>query len=285
MSETPSKAPSSAPVGVDTATASIARVYDAALNGKDNFEVDRQVLHEVAQAAPEVKTMAWSNRGFLNRACQYLADEAGVRQFLDCGSGLPTAENTHQIVQRVDPEAEVVYIDNDPVVIAHGKALLEENDHTHFASADIFDPGEVLGHETVRRHLDFDEPIALLQIGTLHHYLGDDGPELMRTYIDALAPGSYVVLAHFFDPETPEHSDLARRMEELFLHSPMGSGLFRTRDQIRALLPGLDILPPGPDSPADIELCDLWWPNGPRQRPLNQAESCIAGVVGRKNQR
>lgn len=283
MSETPSTAPSSAPVGVDTTKASIARVYDAALNGKDNFEVDRQVLHEVGQAAPEVKDLAWSNRMFLSRACQYLADQAGIRQFLDCGSGLPTAENTHQIVQRVDPESEVVYIDNDPVVIAHGKALLEENDHTHFASADIFNPREVLAHETVRKHLDFAEPIALLQVGTLHHYLGDDGPELMRTYIDALAPGSYVVLAHFFDPQTPEHSELARRMEELFLHSPMGSGRFRTRDEIRALLPGLDILPPGLDSPADIQLCDLWWPNGPRPRPLNQAENCIAGVVGRKN--
>ncbi|TDD05301.1 hypothetical protein E1181_15360 [Saccharopolyspora terrae] len=283
MSEKSSMAPSSAPVGVDTTKASIARVYDAALNGKDNFEVDRQVLDHVAQAAPEVKDMAWSNRMFLNRACQYLADEAGIRQFLDCGSGLPTAENTHQIVQRVCPDTEVVYIDNDPVVIAHGKALLEENDHTHFASADIFNPDEVLAHDTVRRHLDFSEPIALLQVGTLHHHLGDDGPDLMRTYIDALAPGSYVVIAHFFDPQTPEHSALARKMEELFLHSPMGSGRFRTRDEIRALLPGLDILPPGLGAPADVELCDLWWPNGPRSRPLNQAESCIAGVVGRKN--
>lgn len=283
MSETPSSAPSSVPVGIDTTKASIARVYDAALDGKDNFEVDREVLRQVGQAAPEVKDLAWSNRRFLNRVCHYLADQAGIAQFLDCGSGLPTAENTHQIVQRVNPEAEIVYVDNDPVVIAHGQALLEENERTHFAAADIFDPNEVLAHDTVRRHLDFDEPIALLHIGTLHHYLGDDGPQLMRTYVDALAPGSYVAIAHFFDPETTEHSALARKMEELFIHSPMGSGRFRTREQIRALLPGLDVLPPGPNRPADVELCDLWWPNGPKHRPLNQAEHCIAALVGRKN--
>ncbi|MEB3368620.1 SAM-dependent methyltransferase [Saccharopolyspora mangrovi] len=283
MSETPSSAPSSVPVGIDTTKASIARVYDAALDGKDNFEVDREVLRQVGQVAPEVKDLAWSNRRFLNRVCHYLADQAGIAQFLDCGSGLPTAENTHQIVQRANPDAEIVYVDNDPVVIAHGKALLEENERTHFAAADIFDPADVLAHDTVRRHLDFDEPVALLHIGTLHHYLGDDAPELMRAYVDALAPGSYVAIAHFFDPETPEHSALARKMEELFIHSPMGSGRFRTREQIRALLPGLDLLPPGLDQAADVELCDLWWPNGPKHRPLNRAEHCIAALVGRKN--
>lgn len=283
MSETPSKAPSSVPVGVDTTTASIARVYDAALNGKDNFEVDRLVLRQVAEAAPEVNDLAWSNRKFLQRACQFLADQGGIKQFLDCGSGLPTAENTHQIVQRLDTESRVVYVDNDPVVLAHGRALLEENGFTHFAAADIFKPDEVLSHETVRGQLDFDQPMAVLHVGTMHHYLGADGPEVMQGFIDALAPGSFVAIAHFFDPETEEHSELARKMEELFLHSPMGSGRFRTRSEIRGLLPGLEILPPGPDASADVELCDRWWPTGPRLRPLNQAEHCIAALVGRKN--
>lgn len=282
MTETPSKAPSSDPVGVDTTSASIARVYDAALNGKDNFQVDREVLRQVGQVAPEVNDLAWSNRKFLQRACNFLADQAGIQQFLDCGSGLPTAENTHQIVQRMNTDARVVYVDNDPVVIAHGQALLEENGLTNFATADIFNPDQVLSNETVNSQLDFTEPVALLQVGTLHHYLAEDGPEMMRAYVDALAPGSFVAIAHFFDPETPEHSELARKMEDLFLHSPMGSGRFRTHAEIEALLPGLELMPSGPGAAPGVELCDHWWPTGPKLRPLNQAENCIAGVVGRK---
>jgi len=281
----PSKylSPTTVPAGVDPNRASIARVYDAALGGTDNFEIDRRVLAQVATAAPEVNYLAWSNRNFLTRAVRFLADQGGIRQFLDCGSGLPTAENTHQIVQRIDREARVVYVDNDPVVIAHGQALLEENDYTFFASADIFEPSEVLNNETVRKHLDFAEPIALLHIGTLHHYTADNGSELMKEYIDALAPGSFVAIAHFFDPETPEHSELARQMEDLFLHSPMGSGKFRTHDELVAFLPDLEIVSPGPGKPGDLELCDYWWPDGPRLRPLNRVEQCIAGAVARKS--
>jgi SAM-dependent methyltransferase len=270
------KAPSSAPVGIDTTRASIARVYDAALNGKDNFEIDREVLRQVATVAPQVNDLAWSNRNFLIRACRFLAGQAGITQYLDCGSGLPTAENTHQVVQRLQPQAKVLYIDNDPVVLAHGRALLEENENTLFVSADIFDPDAVLALPEVRDFLDFSQPIALIQNGTLHHYLGDDSPELMKKYIDALAPGSYVVIAHFLDPQTPEHSAVARAMEDRFTHSPMGSGVFRTHDQINAMFGGLELVTPG------LVLCDDWWPDGPRVIPLNQVEECIAGGVGRK---
>ena len=269
-------APSSVPVGVDTTRASIARVYDAALNGKDNFEIDREVLRQVATVAPQVNDLAWSNRNFLIRACRFLAGQAGITQYLDCGSGLPTAENTHQVVQRLQPNAKVLYIDNDPVVLAHGRALLEENENTLFISADIFSPDEVLAKPEVREFLDFSQPIALIQNGTLHHYLGDDSPELMKKYTDALAPGSYAVIAHFLDPETPEHSEIARAMEDRFTHSPMGSGVFRTRDQISAMFGDLELVEPG------LALCDDWWPDGPRVKPLNQVEECIAGGVARK---
>ncbi len=276
------EAPSSVPVGVDPTRASIARVYDAFLGGKDNYEIDRQVFEKVRDTAPEARDLAWSNRNFLTRAVRFLTDQGGIRQFLDCGSGLPTAENTHQIAQRIDPEARVVYVDNDPVVIAHGEALLAENDFTHFVSADIFRPQEVLESEIVQKHLDLTKPVALLQVGTLHHYTADNGADLMREYIDALAPGSYVAISHFLDPQTNEYSQLARRMEEVFLHSPMGSGVFRTRDQIMAFLPGLEIISPGPGKPGDLELSDLWWPDGPRLRPLSPVENCSAAVVGRK---
>ena len=270
------KAPSSIPVGVDTTRASIARVYDAFLGGKDNFEVDREVLRGVQAAAPQAQDLAWSNRNFLIRACRFLAGQAGITQYLDCGSGLPTAENTHQVVQRIQPEAKVLYIDNDPVVLAHGRALLEENENTRFVSADIFDPDAVLSLSEVNDFLDFSRPIAVIQNGTLHHYIGDDGPQIMQKYVDAVVPGSYTVIAHFFDPETPEHSQIARMMEEKFVHSPMGSGVFRTRKQLLELFPGQELVPPG------LVLCDDWWPDGPRVKPLNQVEECIAGGVGRK---
>ena len=270
------KAPSSIPVGVDTTRASIARVYDAALNGKDNFEIDREVLRQVATVAPQVNDLAWSNRNFLIRACRFLASQAGITQYLDCGSGLPTAENTHQVVQRLLPEAKVLYIDNDPVVLAHGRALLEENENTRFVSADIFDPDDVLSLSEVNDFLDFSQPIAVIQNGTLHHYVGDDGPQIMQKYVDAIVPGSYTVIAHFFDPETPEHSQVARMMEEKFVHSPMKSGVFRTRKQLLELFPDQELVPPG------LVLCDDWWPDGPRVKPLNQVEECIAAGVGRK---
>ncbi|WP_020669421.1 SAM-dependent methyltransferase [Amycolatopsis nigrescens] len=265
-----------APVGVDPTRASIARVYDAFLNGKDNYEIDREVLRGVQKAAPEAAELATENRGFLIRACRFLASQTGITQYLDCGSGLPTAENTHQVVQRIQPDSRVVYVDNDPVVLAHGRALLEENDQTHFVSADIFSPEEILENETVRKHIDFSEPLALLQLGTLHHYDGSPTPaEIMATYIDALPSGSYVALSHFIDPQN-EHSTVARKMEEMFLHSPMGSGYFRTKEEIAAMFPGLDLVDPG------LALCADWWPDGPRIKPLNQVQFCIAGAVGRK---
>jgi SAM-dependent methyltransferase len=270
-------APRSVPVGVDPTRASIARVYDAFLNGKDNYEVDREVLRAVQKAAPEAVDLATENRGFLIRACRFLAAQTGIDQFLDCGSGLPTAENVHQVVQRVNPDATIVYVDNDPVVAAHGRALLEENEGTHLATADIFQPHELLANETVANQIDFTRPLVFLQLGTLHHFNGprERPAEIMREYIDALPSGSYVAISHFFDPEN-EFSPVARKMEEMFLHSMMGSGTFRTRAELLELFDGLELVTPG------LVLCADWWPDGPRLKELNQVQQCIAGAVGRK---
>jgi hypothetical protein len=277
MSKTTASCPSSVPVGVDPARASIARVYDAFLGGKDNYEIDREVLRNVQRVAPEAQDLATENRAFLIRACRFLAAETGVTQFLDCGSGLPTAENTHHVVQRENPETTVVYIDNDPVVLAHGRALLEENERTHFVSADIFEPTELMENEMVREHLDFTRPIAFLQIGTLHHHEGDRHrpAEMMREFVEYLPSGSFVAVSHFLDPEN-EHSVLARRMEKAFRHSMMGSGSFRTRAEIEELFPGLEMVSPG------VVRCVDWWPDGPVVEPLSQVQQCIAGGVGRK---
>ncbi|HEY3469846.1 MAG TPA: SAM-dependent methyltransferase [Amycolatopsis sp.] len=264
-------------MGVDPTRASIARVYDAFLLGKDNYEIDREVLHKVQKAAPEAQDLAFENRGFLIRVCRFLADQTGITQFLDLGSGLPTAENTHQVVQRINPETTVVYVDNDPVVLAHGRALLEENEHTHFVAEDIFEPQRILENEVVRQHIDFTQPLVLLQMGTLHHFNGphERPAEIMKEYVDALPSGSFVGISHFFDPEN-EDSATARRMEDFFLHSPMGSGTFRTQKEIEDLFPGLELVEPG------VTLCADWWPDGPRLKELNVAQRTIAGGVGRK---
>lgn len=265
------------PSYIDPTKASVARVYDAFLNGKDNYEIDREVLRGIQKVAPEATQLGWDNREFLIRATRFIAGQTGITQYLDCGSGLPTAENTHQIVQRIQPDARAVYVDNDPIVLAHGRALLEENDQTHLISADIFKPDQVINNEVVRKYLDFSEPMALYQCGTLHHYSGERSPgDIMQEYVDALPSGSYVALSHFFDPETMEHSALARRMEEIFLHSPMGSGWFRTRSEIESMFPGLDLVEPG------LVRCADWWPDGPRVKPMAPVQYCIAGAVGRK---
>ncbi len=253
-------------------------VYDASLNGKDNYEIDREVLRQVQQVAPEVARLGMDNRDFLIRVTRFIASQTSITQFLDCGSGLPTAENTHQVAQRIQPDSRVVYIDNDPVVLAHGRALLEENNQTHFSAADIFQPAQVLNDPVVRKYLDFSEPIALFQLGTLHHYDGERSPQsIMAEYIDALPSGSYVAISHFFEPETtPELAELARKMEQVFLHSPMGSGIFRTRTEIEGMFPGLELIAPG------LVRCDDWWPDGPRIKPLDPVQHCIVGAVGRK---
>jgi SAM-dependent methyltransferase len=261
---------------IDTTKPSIARVYDAALNGKDNYEVDREVVRRLSQIAPEIGQFTWDHRHFLIRVTRFIAQQTGVLQYLDCGSGLPTAENTHQVAQRIQPESRVVYVDNDPVVLAHGRALLVENDRTHFSAADIFEPRQLLNDEIVRKHLDFSQPIALFQLGTLHHYVGTRSPaSIMAEYIDALPSGSYVAISHFLDPEN-EYTGLAKRLEQIFVHSPLGSGWFRPRAEILPLFGGLELVEPG------LIRCVDWWPDGPRIKPLMPAQYCIVGGVARK---
>jgi hypothetical protein len=283
MSETPSElSPSQTPVGVDPDRPSIARIYDGFLGGNNFYEVDRVVMEKIRTAVPEAVDIARGNRGFHNRALRMLAGQTKIHQYVDCGSGLPTAENTHQIVQRIDKDNSVVYVDNDPVVLAHGRALLVENDFTHMIEADIFDPPKVLRNEEVLRHIDFSEPVALLQVGTMHHCEGDGVFDIMREYIDALPSGSYVVLSHFFDPEVPELTAIAKRIEQILVQGPLGAGRFRTRAEIEALMEGLELVQPNAMSEPGMAVCDEWWPDGPRLTPLSDSARCVAGVVGYK---
>lgn len=264
------------PPPVDTSTPSIARVYDAGLGGKDNFESDREVLRHLGEVAPEIGQFTWDHRNMLVRMTRFLAGHAEITQFLDCGSGLPTAENTHQVAQRMQPTARVVYVDNDPAVRLHGEALVGEVDNTFFSPADIFEPDRILTDDVVRENLDFSQPMALYQLGTLHHYNGRREPaDIMREYIDALPSGSYVALSHFLDPQN-EYSEIARRLEEMFAQGPLGSGWFRPQEEILEMFVGLQLVEPG------LVRCVDWWPDGPRLKPLLPSQYCIVGGIGYK---
>ena len=264
---------------IDARTPSIARVYDAVLGGKDNYDVDRSVRGQIMAVVPDIGRLAWDNREFVLRVTRFLAAEKGVAQFLDCGTGLPTKENTHEAAQRINPDARVVYVDNDPVVLAHGRALLAQNDHTHIIMADVTGPDALFADPLLSQYLDLDRPLAVYHIGTLHHLGEDERPqELMRAYINALPSGSYLALSHFYRPcdQDPELGELAERLERAFLHSALGSGRFRSRAEIAAYLDGLDLLDPGLVPPAE------WRPEKPRQEPLEPVRRLMLGAVARK---
>ncbi len=266
------------PVGVDPTRASIARMYDYVLGGKDHYQVDRDELERLRQVMPEVADLALENRRYLIRVCRFLAERAGIDQYLDCGSGLPTTENVHQVVQRVEKLSKVVYVDNDPVVVAHGRALLEENDRTRFIAGDIFEPKSILEDNTVREHLDWSRPIALMFVATLHHYKGDRHrpAEIMREYVDALPSGSYVAVSHLFDPGDGGDHETMAAFQEAVAKGSLGGATARTESEIRELLPGLELVEPG------IVLLANWWSDGPSLTPLNSAQRLIAGAVARK---
>ncbi|EIF00544.1 SAM-dependent methyltransferase [Saccharomonospora glauca] len=262
---------------LDPTKPTVARVYDASLGGKDNYEVDRQVFEQVKQVAPHQGDVSWMNRRFLVRVVRYLTELAGMDQFLDLGSGLPTVQNTHEVAQFSNPEAKVVYVDIDPICNAHGRALLEENEYTRFVEADLTKPKDVLSHPEITRHLELDRPFVLMQIGTLHHVSDEQDPVgIMRTYVDALPTGSYLAITHFWDPadEDPELSRKARELENKVREAGLGSGYWRKREQIEDMFAGLELLSPG------LVRLDDWWPAGPRTRePWPEEHLMLGGVA------
>ncbi|WP_326836843.1 SAM-dependent methyltransferase [Amycolatopsis rhabdoformis] len=260
---------------IDPTVPSTARVYDAGLGGKDNYEVDREMLRKVQAVAPEVTELAVVARRFLIRAVRFLARDMGIDQFLDCGSGLPTAENVHEVAQRFNPDAHVVYVDNDPVVLAHGRALLSDNENTRIVRGDIFRPATLLADPTVRRELDWNKPIALIHSMSLH-FCADDPAAVLREYRDALPSGSFLVFSHALDPEDDEYSVVARNIERVYQGASSGQIHFRTRAEIDSMLAGFEPIEPGLVQPAD------WWPEGPRVQPLKLSDHCLLAGVARK---
>ncbi|SEH00717.1 S-adenosyl methyltransferase [Nonomuraea solani] len=232
---------------IDTSKPSVSRVYDYMLGGKDNYEIDRQVAAAALAIAPDAPQAAQANREFLRRTVRYLTAEAGIRQFLDIGSGLPTQGNVHEIAQSVNPGTHVVYVDHDPIVLVHGRALLAVDETTAIVNADAREPEEILGDPKTRALIDFDEPVGLLMFGILHHLSDDEDPgSVLRRLVAPLASGSHVVISHFHNPgeAMPEVSQQAYTAEKVF-NEHLGTGRWRTREEILAYFDGLELLEPG----------------------------------------
>ncbi|GAA1689514.1 SAM-dependent methyltransferase [Kribbella yunnanensis] len=228
--------------GFDITKPSIARTYDYLLGGKDNFAVDRAFGDKFIKDLPGSLDIPRDNRGVLIRAIQEIVSTTAVRQFIDLGSGLPSADNVHQVAQRFDPEAKVVYVDNDPIVLAHGRALLAENSSTVVIQADLREPKGIYDQLVADRLIDFTQPVAVIFSATLHHVNDDEDPAgLVRFWRDRIVPGSHVFISHFRSENDPRSQEL-----EQVLQASLGRGRWRTDDEILALFgEGFTVQPPG----------------------------------------
>ncbi len=229
---------------LDTSVARQARIYDYLLGGKDNFAADREAAEQAIAAFPGLAAWARNNRAFLARAVRYLVTEEGIRQFLDIGTGLPTAENTHEVAQRAAPESRVVYVDNDPVVLVHARALLTSRPEgaTAYLQADLRDPETIL--EAAANTLDFTRPIALMLLAILHVVPDADDPwAFVSRIMGALPSGSYLVISHpASDINIANIAEMTRRFNER-LGSVVSAG--RTREEVARFFAGLDLVDPG----------------------------------------
>ncbi|MFI6510292.1 SAM-dependent methyltransferase [Streptosporangium sp. NPDC050855] len=235
------------PAEIDTTKPSIARVYDWFLGGKDNFAVDRQVAEAAMKVSPGAQEAGQQNRAFLRRVVHHMAAEAGVRQFIDIGSGLPTQGNVHQVAQEVDPATRVVYVDNDPMVLVHGRALLATDGSTKVIQADARDPRSILENDQVKDFIDFSRPVGLLMLSILHHLHDQEDPAGVAARLRApLVSGSFVAISHFCNPGEahPASSQQAAAAEKLF-NENLGTGRWRTPDEITGYFGDFELVEPG----------------------------------------
>lgn len=259
-----------APEGVDVTIPNAARMYDYALGGRNNYAADREFAEVFFAMQPNAREEARQARQFLIRAVNYLAAEAGIRQFVDVGSGLPTEQNVHEVAHRVDAGAHIVYIDYDPVVIAHGNALLATTGNVALIQADLRRPHGILGHEVMLEQVDFGRPMALLLVNVLHFITEDDDPYgIVSTLTGAMPPGSYLAISHASFP--PKLHDAVVERAGRRSSAPYVS---RTPEQIARFFEGYELVEPGQVTPAE------WRPA--IERPAVHEDLFVQVAVGRK---
>jgi SAM-dependent methyltransferase len=243
------------PDEVDIERPSVARIYDYNLGGSHNFAADRRIAKQMNEVMPELPAIQRANRSFLYRAVRYLVD-VGVRQLLDLGSGIPTVGNVHEIAERASPGTRVVYVDIDPVAVAHSRMMLEGNQNATAIQADLRQAEHILTSPEVRRLLDLDLPVAVLMVGVLHYFPDTEDPAgLVAAYRDALAPGSYLAVSHASTEGAPP--GIGKAIE---LFSRVGAFHLRSRSEITRLFDGYQLVEPGvvyltawrPDWPEDV---------------------------------
>src|ERR1700760_726532 len=243
-------APGAGPIGpagpppFDTSVANQARIYDYLLGGKDNYAADRAAVDAVLEVAPEMGFAARANRAFLGRAVRYLAGSAGIRQFLDIGTGIPTAGNTHQVAQAVAPESRVVYVDYDPIVLAHARALLTSHEAgaTEYIDADLRDTGTILSQ--AGRLLDFTQPVAVTMLMILHVIPDSDGPQaLVAQVMDAMPSGSYLAVSHLGSDLLDQEA--RQGFDNIVRRSAQQQYIGRSRAEMMEFFPGLALTEPG----------------------------------------
>ncbi|MWA00890.1 SAM-dependent methyltransferase [Actinomadura sp. LD22] len=230
----------SAPPCVDLETPSPARIYDVFLGGKDNFAVDRAAAQLALQAGPDIPLAARENRAFLGRAVRF-AIESGIRQFIDVGTGLPTQGSVHEIAQSRAPEARTVYVDNDPIVLAHARALLSLSDTTTVIQGDLREPLTILGNPRLQELIDFRRPVAVLMLAVLHFATDEEVRDTIAAFHEAMASGSLLVISH----GTPDgHPEDGSSTEDAWRNaSARIRG--RSRDEVQAMFRGFELLEPG----------------------------------------
>jgi hypothetical protein len=260
---------------IDTSRPHPARMYDYYIGGKNHFAADRRTADKALAKWPAGRTGLRENRKFLGRAVRYLAEEAGIRQFLDIGSGLPATDNVHEVAQRFAPAARVVYVDNDPLVLAHARALLVglPEGRTAYVQADLREPASILSHPATRETLDFGRPVALMLVAVLHFLREADKPEkVVETLLDALPPGSYLAASHM----TLEHDpDAVGGGQRIYLDAGIPMHARDSDEFARLAFGGLEVVPPG------VVLVSEWRPDASGPRPTPAEVSCYGGI-GRK---
>jgi len=266
--------PAWAPRDIDLERPSVARVYDYWLGGAHNFAADREVAKKALDVMPELRDIVLNHRAFLRRAVRNLLD-LGIRQFLDLGSGIPTAGNVHEIAQSVDPSCKIVYVDIDPVAVAHSRSLLADNDRAAVVQTDVRDPKVVLNDPQTRDMFDFDEPVAVLMIALLHFVPEEDDPKaILAEYRDALAPGSYLALSHAAYEEG-EETESGRQVRSLY-NSSVAPMTYRNREEVAALFDGFELIEPG------VVRLPLWRPESPDDLDDQSRRLPALAAVGRK---